>query len=101
MGGGSGRFGSSRRLWGKSHDKFSGAMETIAISKFKATCASLLDRVKKTGEPLTITKRGKPIAQVVPPAPAGTPKGSTFGCMAGTVEILGDIVELPGSSHPF
>lgn len=68
-------------------------METIAISKFKATCLALLDRVKKTGEPLVITKRGEPIAQVVPPAPPEAPKEDTFGCMAGTFEIVGDIVE--------
>lgn len=68
-------------------------METIAISKFKATCLSLLDRVQKTGEPLLITKRGKPIAQVLPPPPPEQPKESGFGCMAGTAEILGDIVE--------
>ena len=68
-------------------------METIAISKFKATCLALLDRVQKTGEPLLITKRGKPIAQVTPPPPPEPPKESRFGCMAGTAEILGDIVE--------
>lgn len=68
-------------------------MEAVAISKFKATCLSLLDRVKKTGQPLLITKRGEPIAQVVPPPPPEPPKGSTFGCMKGTAEILGDIVE--------
>lgn len=68
-------------------------METIAISKFKATCLSLLDRVQKTGEPLLITKRGKPVAQVLPPPPPEQPKESAFGCMAGTAKILGDIVE--------
>ncbi|HSL83779.1 MAG TPA: type II toxin-antitoxin system Phd/YefM family antitoxin [Thermoanaerobaculia bacterium] len=68
-------------------------MEAVAISKFKATCLSLLDRVKKTGQPILITKRGEPIAQVVPPPPPEPPKKSAFGCMAGTVEILGDIVE--------
>lgn len=68
-------------------------METIAISKFKATCLSLLDRVNKTGEPLLITKRGKPVAQVLPPPPPEQPTKSAFGCMAGTIEILGDIVE--------
>jgi len=68
-------------------------METIAISKFKATCLSLLDRVQKTGEPLLITKRGKPVAQVLPPPPPEQPQESRFGCMAGTFEILGDIVE--------
>lgn len=68
-------------------------MESIAISKFKATCLSLLDRVKKTGQPVLVTKRGEPIAQVVPPPPPEPPAGSTFGCMAGTARELGDIVE--------
>lgn len=68
-------------------------METIAISKFKATCLSLLDRVKKTGQPLLVTKRGEPIAQVVPPPPPEAPAGSAFGSMAGSGRILGDIVE--------
>ena len=69
------------------------AMETIAISKFKATCLSLLDRVKKTGQPLVITKRGEPIAQVIPPEPPESSEEDTFGCMASTLEITGDIVE--------
>lgn len=72
-------------------------METIAISKFKATCLALLDRVRKTGQPLLITKRGEPIAQVLPPPPAEAPEGSTYGCMKGTIEILGDIVEPLGT----
>ncbi|MGD2115603.1 MAG: type II toxin-antitoxin system Phd/YefM family antitoxin [Acidobacteriota bacterium] len=68
-------------------------METIAISKFKATCLALLDRVKKTGQPLVITRRGEPIAQVIPPEPPESPEEDTFACMAGTFEIVGDIVE--------
>lgn len=71
-------------------------MEAVAISKFKATCLALLDRVRKTGQPILITKRGEPIAQVVPPPPPEPPKESTFGCMAGTVEIVGDVVEPVG-----
>ena len=66
-------------------------METIAISKFKATCLSLLERVKKTGIPLMVTKRGEPIAVVTSPPPP--PKGKKpFGCMKGTIVIEGDIV---------
>lgn len=68
-------------------------VDTMPISKFKATCLAVLDRVKKTGEPLLITKRGRPIAQVTPPPLPEAPSKSTFGCMAGTAEILGDIVE--------
>ncbi|MCP3997614.1 MAG: type II toxin-antitoxin system Phd/YefM family antitoxin [bacterium] len=67
-------------------------METIAISRFKATCLSLLERVRNTGEPILVTKRGTPIAQVLPPPPPEPVKKSAFGCMRGTTRQLGDIV---------
>ncbi len=44
-------------------------METISISKFKATCLAVLERVRKTGEPIQVTKFGKPVADVIPSAP--------------------------------
>ena len=66
-------------------------METIPISKFKATCLSLLARVNKTGQPILITRRGEPVAQVVPPPPP-TKTGDWLGCMKGTARIVGDIV---------
>jgi prevent-host-death family protein len=66
-------------------------METIAVSKFKATCLSVLERVRKTGKPVLVTRFGKPIAEIVPPPPP--PRTANWmGSMAGTVEILGDIV---------
>lgn len=67
------------------------AMETLPVSKFKATCLARLERVRQTGQPLLITKRGVPIAQVMPPPPADAP-ATGFGVMAGTVRELGDIV---------
>jgi prevent-host-death family protein len=67
-------------------------METISISKFKATCLALLERVRQTGEPIVITKRGVPIAQVVPPPPSADKPRVLFGAMKGRMEILGDIV---------
>ena len=67
-------------------------MDTIAVSKFKATCLERLERVRRTGQPLLITKRGVPIAQVVPPPPA-EPAVSGFGAMAGTIIEHGDIIE--------
>lgn len=66
-------------------------METVSISKFKATCLALLERVRKTGEPLLVTRRGVPVAQVLPPPPE-KPKASGFGCMQGTMEIVGDLI---------
>jgi len=65
-------------------------MQEIAISEFKAKCLSLLDEVNKTKKPIRITRRGKPIAEVVPPSPVT--KKRKLGAMAGTVTILGDIV---------
>lgn len=67
-------------------------METIAIAKFKATCLAVLERVRKTGQPILITKRGTPIAQVYPPPPPEPGKESAFGCMADTAKELEDIV---------
>ena len=41
-------------------------MESLTVSKFKATCLSILDDVQKQKKRIVITKRGKPIAEVVP-----------------------------------
>lgn len=67
-------------------------METVSISHFKATCLAALERVRKTGQPLLITKRGAPIAQVIPPPPE-RPRKRGFGAMKGTVIEHGDIIE--------
>lgn len=66
-------------------------MDEIAISKFKATCLAVLQRVQSTGEPVRVTKFGKPVAEVVPARPTKTEKRK-LGAMKGTVEILGDII---------
>lgn len=66
-------------------------MKEVAISEFKAKCLGLLEEVRKTRKPIRVTRFGKPVAEVVPPAPEARPE-SWLGCMAGTVEILGDIV---------
>jgi prevent-host-death family protein len=65
-------------------------MKEVAISEFKAKCLAMLEEVRKTKKPIRITRRGKPVAEVVPPAP--TPKRMILGSMKGTFEILGDIV---------
>lgn len=65
-------------------------MEEIAISEFKTKCLALLEEVNKTKKPIRITRRGKPIAEVVPPSPAQ--KGRKLGALAGTGRILGDIL---------
>ena len=67
------------------------AMQQISISDFKATCLAVLDRVQRTGRPVLVTRRGVPIAKVVPPPPPARPQ-SWLGCMAGKIKIVGDVV---------
>jgi len=68
-----------------------GIMQEIAISRFKATCLSVMERVRKTGKPVRVTRFGEPVAEIVPPTPPRRPK-SWLGAMAGTGRITGDIV---------
>ena len=66
-------------------------MEEIAISKFKATCLEVLERVRRTRKPILVTRFGKPVAEVTPPS-IPSRKGSRLGTMVGTGRIKGDIV---------
>jgi prevent-host-death family protein len=66
-------------------------MEEIAVSKFKATCLGVIERVRKTRNPVRITRFGKPIAEVVPPSTPDPPQ-TWLGSLAGTGTITGDIV---------
>ncbi len=66
-------------------------MEEIRISKFKATCLAVLDRVGKTRKPVLVTRFGKPVAQIVPPPPPDR-REDWLGCMKDRGQILGDII---------
>jgi prevent-host-death family protein len=61
----------------------------ISISKFKATCLAVLERVRSTNQPIRVTRFGKPVADIVPPANVEQPR-RRFGTGRGV--ILGDIV---------
>jgi prevent-host-death family protein len=65
-------------------------MKEIAISKFKATCLAVLERVRKTGEPIVVTRFGQPIAEIQPPRDLKSQR--RFGARIGSMVILGDIV---------
>jgi prevent-host-death family protein len=66
-------------------------IQTIAISEFKARCLSLLEEVSKTKAPLRITRRGKPLADVIPASPE-TEERSWLGSLSGSIDIVGDII---------
>jgi prevent-host-death family protein len=65
-------------------------VQTIPISKFKATCLAALERVRRTGRPLRVTRFGKPVADIVPAAP-DQPGKEWLGSLRGTARIAGDI----------
>jgi len=69
-------------------------MKEVSIYEFKANCPSLLEEVCKTRTPICVTRLGKPVAEVVPPTSqtARSHKKRRLGSMAGTAEIVGDIV---------
>ena len=62
----------------------------IKVSEFKAKCLKLIDSVAESGDEIVISKRGKPVARLVPYR--DRPK-SIFGIDKGSIRILGDIVE--------
>lgn len=67
------------------------AIQEVAISEFKAKCLSLLEQVSKTKTPLRVTRRGQPIADVIP-ASSDVEQRGWMGSMSGTIEITGDIL---------
>lgn len=48
----------------------------IAVSAFKARCLALVEEVSQTGQELVITKRGKPLARILPMAEPPSLSGS-------------------------
>lgn len=64
-------------------------MKSIKAGEFKAKCLSLMDEVAASGEPVTITKRGRPVALL---APARASPKALFGALHGQVAVKGDIV---------
>jgi prevent-host-death family protein len=61
--------------------------KTISAAEFKAKCLRILDELKPEG--ILITKRGKPIARVIPAE--AVDNRDVIGLMKGKIEIKGDI----------
>ncbi len=67
------------------------SIREVAISEFKAKCLSLLEQVSKTKTPLRVTRRGQPIADVIP-ASSDVEERNWMGSMSDSLEITGDVV---------
>jgi prevent-host-death family protein len=63
-------------------------MKQMRASAFKAQCLKVMNDIQATGEPVIVTKRGKPVVKVIPIKPE---KDDIFGSMADEVKIIGDI----------
>jgi prevent-host-death family protein len=66
-------------------------MKTIPVGTFKAECLGLIDYVQAHGGEIVITRRGKPLAKLVPMQ--NTKTQSILGFMKGRAKIVGDITE--------
>ncbi len=64
-------------------------MKKIAAGEFKARCLTLMDDVQATRVPILITKRGKPVAKLVPVV--DKKKDDWIGRLNGKMRIVGDI----------
>jgi len=65
-------------------------MKTMPISEFKTHALRIVDAISKTKEPVVITRRGKPLAEVIPyTSNVGSAKP---GKLAGTLVFEKDIL---------
>jgi len=64
-------------------------MKSLNASRFKATCLEVLDEVARSGHGVVVTKRGKPVARVVPMV---NRPDRIVGAMKGEIEVHGDIL---------
>lgn len=71
------------------------SMKKLLISEFKAKCIAILREAQRTGEPVLITRRGRPIARIEPIV-EGSPK-RPLGALRGRMRIKGDIVQVDTS----
>lgn len=66
-------------------------MEQMAVSKFKARCLEVIQRVRRSGKPVLLTRFGMPVAELRPP-PGPARSRRWLGCMAGTAQTRSEIV---------
>jgi len=62
----------------------------VGAAEFKKNCLRILDEVERSGETVTVTKRGRPVAEVKPVKAAE--RRSIIGSMQGSAIRIGDIL---------
>jgi prevent-host-death family protein len=64
-------------------------MKTMPAGEFKVHCLAIMDEVQAKRQAVVITKRGKPVAKLVP---VGKEKDDIFGFLKGKGKVTGDVV---------
>lgn len=74
-------------------------MRTMPAGEFKAKCLAVMDEVQASGEPVIVTKRGRPVARLVPleQEPKESPE-AIFGCLRHMLLVPGETID---PSEPF
>ncbi len=65
-------------------------MKTMLVSDFKAKCIAVLKEIQRSGEPVVVTLRGRPMARVEPFANGAQRK--QLGTLKGSMRIRRDLV---------
>jgi len=63
--------------------------KTIPAGAFKARCLAIMDEVQAKRQSVVITKRGRPVAKLVP---VEEKKDEIFGFLKGKGKVVGDVV---------
>ncbi|MGH9339872.1 MAG: type II toxin-antitoxin system Phd/YefM family antitoxin [Acidobacteriota bacterium] len=67
-------------------------MKTMVISEFKAKCIAVLREAQRTGEPVIITRRGRPLVRIEPILEGGPER--QLGALRGRMKIKDDVVRV-------
>lgn len=71
-------------------------MKTMFVSEFKAKCIGVLKEVQRSGRPVVVTLRGRPMARVEPFE--GGKSRKVLGSLAGAMRVCGDLVRSDSSA---
>lgn len=66
-------------------------MKSIGISEFKAKCIAILKKLHRTGSPVVVTLRGRPLVKIE--AVGGRAGRRRLGALRDLGEVRGDIVD--------
>jgi antitoxin (DNA-binding transcriptional repressor) of toxin-antitoxin stability system len=65
-------------------------MKTMRVSEFKAKCIAVLKGIEQSGEPVVVTRRGRPMARVE--AVGGDNRDKQLGTLRGSLRLRRNLV---------